>query len=125
MRAEPLGQPCEIVGAPAAALIVHSAAPVTNNEIATPPPIDEDKLQLVREFLQREFRGSRYEDYFDSVEMAQVFVIETSQGLRHTLIIPKRTFEHPDFTLLCDARLAEALQSALDIRLVLTPEGAR
>ena len=30
---------------------------------------------------------------FNSVEMAQVFVIESSQGLRHTLIIPKGTFE--------------------------------
>ena len=98
-----------------AALIVHSAAPM----------IDENKLQLVRKFLQREFRGFRQEDYFDSVEMAQVFVIEPIQGPRHTLVIPQRTFEDPDFTLLCDARLVEALQSALDTRLVLTPEGAR
>jgi hypothetical protein len=30
---------------------------------------------------------------FDSVEMAQVFVIEPSQGLRQTLIIPKCAFE--------------------------------
>jgi hypothetical protein len=30
---------------------------------------------------------------FNSVEMAQVFVIESSQGLRQTLIIPKGTFE--------------------------------
>jgi hypothetical protein len=104
---------------------VHSAAPVTNNGTATPPPFDEHKLQLVREFLQREFRGSRHEDYFNSVEMIAVFVIETSQGLRHTLIIPKSTFEHPDFTLLCDARLAEALHSARDIPLVLRPEGAK
>ena len=93
--------------------------------VATPPPIDENKLQLVREFLQREFRASRHEDYFDSVEMAQVFVVEPIQGPRHTLVIPKRTFEDPDFTLLCDARLVEALQSALDTRLVLTPEGVK
>ena len=92
---------------------------------ATPSPFDEHKLRLVREFLQREFRTSRHEDYFDSVEMAQVFVIEPIQGPRHTLVIPKRTFEDPDFTLLCDARLVEALQSALDTRLVLTPEGAK
>ena len=92
--------------------------------VAAPPPIDENKLQLVREFLQREFRASRHEDYFDSVEMAQVFVIDPIQGPRHTLVIPKRTFEDPDFTMLCDARLVEALQSALDTRLVLTPEGA-
>lgn len=114
----PQWQLCEIVGAPIAALIVQSAAPM----VAT-PPIDEHKLRLVREFLQREFRTSRHEGYFDSVEMAQVFVVETIQGLRHTLIIPKRTFEHPDFTLLCDARLVEALQSALDTPLMLTPEG--
>jgi hypothetical protein len=96
-----------------------------NNETATPSPFDEHKLRLVREFLQREFRASRHEDFFDSVEMAQVFVIETSQGLRHTLIIPKGTFEHPDFTLLCDARLAETLQGALDMPLMLRPEGAK
>jgi hypothetical protein len=94
-----------------------------DSETATPSPFDEDKLRLVREFLQREFRTSRHEDYFDSVEMAQVFVVERIQGPRHTLIVPKRTFEYPDFTLLCDARLVEALQSALDT--VLTPEGAK
>ena len=82
-------------------------------------------MRLVREFLRREFRGSRHEDSFNSVEMVQVFVIETSQGFRHTLIIPKSTFEHPDFALLCDARLAEALHSALEIPLVLKPEGAK
>ena len=97
---------------------------MVDNETAT-SPIDENKLQLVREFLQREFRTSRHEDYFDSVEMAQVFGIEPSQGPGHTLVIPKRTFEDPDFTLLFDARLVEALQSALDTRLVLTPEGAK
>jgi hypothetical protein len=111
----PLWQLCEIVGAPVAALFVHSAAPM----------IDESKLRLVRKFLQREFGASRHEDYFSSAEKAQVFVIETSQGLRHTLIIPKGTFEHPDFTLLWDARLAEALQSARDTPLRLRPEGAK
>ncbi len=111
----PLWQLCEIIGAPVAALIVHSAAPM----------IDEDKLRLVRKFLQREFRAFRQEDYFDSVEMAQVFRIEPSRGPGYTLIIPKGTFEHPDFTLLFDARLVDVLQSALDTPLILTPEGAR
>jgi hypothetical protein len=96
-----------------------------DNETATPSPFDEDKLRLVREFLQREFRDSRQKDYFDSVEMAQVFVIEPIRRPPHTLIIPKRTFEHPDFTLLCDVRLVEALQSAVDTRLVLMPEGPK
>jgi hypothetical protein len=114
-----------MIGAPAAALIVHFAAPMIDNETATPSPFDEDKLRLVREFLQREFRASRHEDYFDAVEIAQVFVVEPIQGPRHTLIIPKRTFEHPDFTLLCDARLVEALQGAPGLPLLLMPEGAR
>jgi hypothetical protein len=95
-----------------------------DNETATPSPIDEDKVRLVREFLQREFRTSRHEDYFDSVKISQVFVVEPIQGPRHTLIIPKGTFEHPDFTLLCDARLVETLQGALDLPLLLMPEGA-
>src|SRR5258705_13386942 len=96
-----------------------------NNEAATPSPFDEHKLGLVREFLQREFRASRHEDYFDSVEFAQVFVIHTSHRSLRTLIIPKGTFEHPDFTLLWDARLADALQSAVDTPLRLMPEGTR
>ena len=74
---------------------MHSAAPMIDNETATPSPFDEDKLRLVREFLQREFRTSRREDYFHSVEMAQVFRIEPSKGPGHTLMIPKGTFEHP------------------------------
>ena len=96
-----------------------------DNETATPSPFDEDKLRLVREFLQREFRTSRHEDYLDSMEMAQVFRIEPSKGPGHTLMIPKGTFEDPDFTLLFDARLIETLQSALDTPLILTPEGAK
>ena len=96
-----------------------------NNEAATPSPFEEHKLRLVREFLQREFRASRHEDYFDSVEIAQVFVIHTSRRPLRTLVIPKGTFEHPDFTLLWDARLADALQSALDTPLRLMPEGTR
>ncbi len=32
-------------------------------------------------------------DHFNSLEMARVFVIEPSQGLRQTLIIPRGTFE--------------------------------
>jgi hypothetical protein len=98
---------------------------MTGAENATPSPFDEHKLQLVRRFLQREFRTSRHEDYFDSVEIAQVFVVEPIQGPRHTLIIPKGTFEHPDFMLLCNARLVEALESALDLPLLLMPEGPR
>jgi hypothetical protein len=115
----------EVISAPLAALLVHCAAPMTDDGNPTPLPFDEHKLQLVRTFLQREFRTSRHEDYFDSVQIAQVFVVEPVQGPRHTLIIPKGTFEHPDFTLLCDARLVEALQSALDLPLLLMPEGAR
>ena len=68
---------------------------MVDNETATPSPFDEDKLRLVREFLQREFRTSRHEDYFHSVEMAQVFRIEPGKGPGHTLMIPKGTFEHP------------------------------
>jgi hypothetical protein len=97
---------------------------MTDNENAT-PSLDEHKLRVARAFLQREFRASRHNDYFDSVEMAQVFEIEPSKGPRRTLIIPKRTFEHPDFLLLLDARLIETLQSAIDTPVILMPEGTR
>ena len=29
------------------------------------PQVDEDNLECVRDFLRREFRGGRHEDYFD------------------------------------------------------------
>jgi len=87
--------------------------------------IDEGKLRLVREFLQREFRGCRHDDYFDPAKAAQVFVIEPTRGPRHMLIIPKGTFEHPDLPFLCNANLADALQRARDVPLTLTTTGVR
>jgi hypothetical protein len=60
-------------------------------------PFDQGKLRLVREFLQREFRGCRHDDYFDPAKTAQVFVIEPHRRPRYILIIPKGTFEQSDF----------------------------
>jgi hypothetical protein len=88
-------------------------------------PIDEGKLRLVREFLQREFRGCRHDDYFDPAKTAQVFVIEPHRRPRHVLIIPKGTFEHADFPFLCNANLADALQRARGVPLTLTTKGVQ
>jgi hypothetical protein len=93
------------------------------------PSVDEGKLRLVREFLQREFRNCCHDDYFDGATPAQVFIIETARGFQRSLVIPQRTFEHPDFAFLCNARLAEALAEALPNGrggpLTLTPEGLK
>jgi hypothetical protein len=86
-------------------------------------PFNEDKLRLVREFLQREFPGCRRDDYFDPAKTAQVFVIEPHRRPRHVLIIPKGTLEHPEFARLCNAQLAETLKLERESRIVLTPQG--
>ena len=91
------------------------------------PSVHEGKLQLVREFLQREFRRCHHDDYVDAAAGAHVFVIEGPRGLQHSLVIPQRTFEHPDFALLCNTNLVDALTHALQharaVTLTLTPEG--
>ena len=77
----------------------------------TPSPhVDEHSLECVRDFLHREFRGGRHEDYFDPVKAVQVFRIEGTRGLHHTLIIPRATFEHADFGILCNAHLLDVLR---------------
>ena len=89
----------------------------------TQSPVEESKLDLVRRFLQREFRNCDHHDYFDQAKMAHLFVIEPSRGLRHTLVIPKSMFDHDDFPLLMDGRLADGLQESRDVPRTLTPEG--
>jgi hypothetical protein len=86
-------------------------------------PFDDGKLRLVREFLQREFRGCRHDDYFDPAKAAQVFIIEPHRRPRHMLIIPTGTFEHADFSFLLNANLADALRHARGVPLTLTPKG--
>jgi hypothetical protein len=88
-----------------------------------PTAFAESKLQLIREFLRREFRDCYHRDFFAFNQTAQVFLIETGRGTRLTLIIPKTTFEDPDFARLCNAQLADTLKLARESRLVLTPEG--
>jgi hypothetical protein len=93
------------------------------DERGTPSPVEEGKLKLVREFLQREFRNCRHHDYFGQALMVQVFVIEPGRGPRHTLLISKSMFDHDDFILLLNGHLAEALQESRDVPRTLTPEG--
>ena len=88
-------------------------------------PLDQGKLRLVREFLQREFRGCRHDDYFCPDKTAQVFVIEPHRRPRYILIIPKGTFEYADFAFLCNDHLVDALQHARGVPLTLTPKGAQ
>jgi hypothetical protein len=88
-------------------------------------PFDEEKLQLAREFLRREFRGCQHRDYFEFHTTMQVFVIETERGVRHTLAITRRTFEEGDFSRLLDHQLVTALEGANGGRITLTPRGLR
>ena len=87
--------------------------------------VDEGKLLLVREFLRREFRDCHHRDFFAFDQAAQVFLIETGRGFRHALVIPKATFDHPDFAFFCNAQLADALQQARGFPLTLRPDGAK
>jgi hypothetical protein len=87
----------------------------------TNSPLAEGKLQLVREFLRREFRDCSHRDFvaFDEA----VFVIETERGSMLTLVIPRPTFDNQDFVRLLTARLAETLEFERASRVVLTPQG--
>jgi hypothetical protein len=91
----------------------------------TQVPFDEDKLQLVRQFLRREFRSSEHRDFLASDRAAQVFVIGSEHGLRRTLVIPKETFEEADLGRLLNVQLVTALKLAVGARITLTPQGAR
>jgi hypothetical protein len=86
-------------------------------------PFDEGKLQLVREFLQREFRDCYHRDFFAFDEAAQVFLIETGRGIRHMLVIPKATLDDPDLSGFCNAHLAATLKFSHEGRVLLTPQG--
>jgi hypothetical protein len=87
-------------------------------------PFDEAQLLLIRDFLRREFRDCHHRDFIAFDQTAQVFLIETGRGCRHMLVIPKATFEHPDFARLCNAELAATLRRAGGARVTLTPQGA-
>jgi hypothetical protein len=97
---------------------------IINRHQALPSPFDEEKLRLVREFLQREFRSSVCRDYFAFDRNAQVFVIEGSR-VRQALVIPEATFDHRDFVLLLSGHLVVMLNSAEGIPVTLTPQGPR
>jgi hypothetical protein len=86
-------------------------------------PCAEGHLQLVREFLRREFRDCSHRDYSQVDPPAQVFIIETEHNVRRTLVIPKVTFEVVDFPALCNAELVDVLKAARGGRITLTPEG--
>jgi hypothetical protein len=105
---------------------LHQArGPVTHETPDTRRPFDEARLRLVRDFLIREFRGWRQTEYFDDVETAHVFVLETDHGRRHTLAVPLETLEDAAFMWFCNAELAAALKLAPEQRLTLTPHGVR
>jgi hypothetical protein len=84
---------------------------------------DEAKLRLIREFLRREFRLAEHRDYYDPEETAYVFVIETPGRQPHTLVVPARTFERGDLSLLCSTHLVDALRGSGAVRTWLTPDG--
>jgi hypothetical protein len=84
---------------------------------------DEAKLQLVRQFLHREFRDCHHRDFFALDKAAQVFLIETGRGGRLMLVVPKGTFDSADFSRLWNAHLVDALKAAREGLLLLTPDG--
>ena len=92
---------------------------------AIPSLFDEEKIRLVREFLRREFRGYQHRDYCEFHTRIHVFVMETEQGVRHTLAITKRTFDEGDFGRLLNANLVTTLQEARGRRVTVTPRGVR
>lgn len=96
-----------------------------NERPGTRVPFDEDKLQRVREFLRREFQGCPHRDYFEFDKTAQVFLIGPDRNVRHTLVIPKDTFEDADFVLLLNQQLVAALKLAGARRVTLTPQAPR
>ena len=98
---------------------------MTSERPETRVPFDEARLQLVRAFLRREFRGCRHRDYFEFDKTAQVFLIETDRNVRHTLVIPKSTFEDADFIVLLNRQLVTALELAGSLRVTLTPRAPK
>jgi len=93
---------------------------------AFPSPFDEAKLQLTRDFLQREFRGSEIRDYFAIYGNAfQIFIVEVNLSLRHTLLIPEETFLDEDFSGLLDVHLVTTLTLAREAPVTLTLRGPR
>jgi hypothetical protein len=101
-----------------------AANDIINRSQALPSPFDDEKLRLVREFLQREFRSAVCRDHFAFDKNAQIFVIEGSR-VRQPLVIPEATFDHPDFVLLLSGHLVLMLNSAEGVPVTLTPQGPR
>jgi hypothetical protein len=83
------------------------------------------KLELVREFLHREFRGCQHRDYYEFHTKMQIFVIESERGARHILAVTKQALEDGDFGRLLNEHLVTALKQARGGRLTLTPRGLR
>jgi hypothetical protein len=117
--------PAKHRGPAGARVLHHTSATVVNETPDARDPLDEARLGLVRDFLLREFRGWYQTDYFDGTEAAQVFVLETEHGRRHTLVVPVETFADTGFMRLCDAELATALKLAPGGRLTLMLSGVR
>jgi hypothetical protein len=91
---------------------------------AFPSPFDEAQLQLTRDFLRREFRGCEVRDYFAIYGSAfQIFIVEVSPRLRHTLLIPGETFLGEGFAGLLDVHLVTTLTLAREAPVTLTSRG--
>jgi hypothetical protein len=85
--------------------------------------VQESSLRPLRDFLLREFRGYHHVEYFDIDEAAQIFVMESEHGRRHTLVVPVETFADVRFMQFCTAELAAAMRLADGKRLTLTLNG--
>jgi hypothetical protein len=101
--------------------MLHTIVSMINRQPSL--PFDEGKLLLLRQFLYREFRECRHDDFFAADERSHVFVMESPRSVTHTLVVPAITFADPGFARLCNAELAETLKRAGERHILLTPRG--
>jgi hypothetical protein len=92
------------------------------------PPLDETKIQVVRNFLRSTLPAYEHKDHFDFDRTAQVFIMELDKMRRHTLVVPQETFDDfddIDLGFLLNGRLIETLKLAGAMRVTLTRQGPR
>ncbi len=86
-------------------------------------PLDERKLDLVRQFLRERFRGYRISEQFDFDKTAQVFRMDSGSGRTYQLIVSKEALDDSDFAFLLDDRVVDVLEQAGALSVVLTSRG--
>jgi len=88
-------------------------------------PFDEAKLTMIRNFLRERFPAHQLRESFDFENTAQRFALEHGSHNRHSLIVPKETFDDVDLFFLLNQGLVDALNLAGAIPVTLTTKGPR